>query len=81
MEGNWYSLPAALVCQNLMVQIPDQLLIRQVIAGLRAGLVPQRAIEAAPENSAAAVVELDAVQSSSLAGQMSDYAAVVAEMG
>ena len=55
--------------------------IRQVIAGHWAGLVPQRAIEAAHENSAAAVVELDAVRRSSPARPLSDYAAVVAEVG
>ena len=101
VEGNWYSVPAALVRQNVMVQIRDQQVlirqggrivarhsrqaanhrIRQVIAGHWAGLVPQRAIEAAQENSAAAVVELDAVRRSSLARPLSDYAAVVAEVG
>jgi hypothetical protein len=55
--------------------------IRQVIAGHWVGLVPQRAIEAAQENSAAAVVELDAVRRSSLARPLSDYAAVLAEVG
>ncbi len=54
---------------------------RQVIAGHWAGLVPQRAIEAAQVTSAAAVVELDAVRRSSLARPLSDYAAVVAEVG
>ena len=120
VEGNWYSVPAALVRQNVMVQIRDQQVlirqggrigvptvsgptsrpgnggvplvarhsrqaanhrIRQVIAGHWAGLVPQRAIEAAQENCAAAVVELDAVRRSSLARPLSDYAAVVAEVG
>jgi len=90
VEGNWYSVPAALVRQNVMVQIRDQQVltrqeanhrIRQVIAGHWAGLVPQRAIEAAQENSAKAVVELDAVRRSSLARPLSDYAAAVAEVG
>jgi transposase len=101
VEGNWYSVPAALVRQNVMVQIRDQQVLirqggrivarhtrqavnqrsRQVIAGHWAGLVPQRAIEAAQVTSAAAVVELDAVRRSSLARPLSDYAAVVAEVG
>jgi hypothetical protein len=101
VEGNWYSVPAALVRQNVMVQIRDQEVlirqggrivarhtrqganhrIRQVIAGHWAGLVPQRAIETAHQTSAGAVVELDAVRRSSLARPLSDYAAVVAEVG
>ncbi len=101
VEGNWYSVPAALVGQNVMVQIRDQEVlirqggrivarhtrqeanhrIRQVIAGHWVGLVPQRAIEAAHQTSAAPVVELDAVRRSSLARPLSDYAAVVAEVG
>jgi hypothetical protein len=101
VEGNWYSVPSALVGQNVMVQIRDQEVlirqggrivarhtrqganhrIRQVIAGHWAGLVPQRAIETAHQTSAGAVVELDAVRRSSLARPLSDYAAVVAEVG
>ncbi len=101
VEGNWYSVPAALVGQNVMVQIRDQEVlirqggrivarhsrqeanhrIRQVIAGHWAGLVPQRAIENTHQTSAAPVVELDAVRRSSLARPLSDYAAVVAEVG
>jgi hypothetical protein len=56
---------------------------RQVIAGHWAGLVPQRAIEAAQAgtNTNSGVVELDAVRRSSLARPLSDYAAVVAEVG
>lgn len=103
VEGNWYSVPAALVRQNVTVQIRDQQVLirqggrivarhsrqaanqrsRQVIAGHWAGLVPQRAIEAAQAGSSthAGVVELDAVRRSSLARPLSDYAAVVAEVG
>jgi hypothetical protein len=101
VEGNWYSVPAALVRQNVMVQIRDQEVLirqggrivarhtrqsanqrsRQVIAGHWAGLVPQRAIETAHQINATAVVELDAVRRSSLARPLSDYAAVVAEVG
>jgi hypothetical protein len=46
-------------------------------------LVPQRAIEAAQAgtNTNSGVVELDAVRRSSLARPLSDYAAVVAEVG
>ncbi len=56
---------------------------RQVIAGHWAGLVPQRAIEAAQSDSdgLAEVVTLKSVRSSSLARPLSDYAAVVAEVG
>jgi hypothetical protein len=103
VEGNWYSVPAALVRQNVTVQIRDQQVLirqggrivarhsrqaanqrsRQVIAGHWAGLVPQRAIEAAQAGSGpgAAVVELESVRRSSLARPLSDYAAVVAEVG
>jgi hypothetical protein len=101
VEGNWYSVPAALVGQNVMVQIRDQEVlirqgsrivarhtrqeanhrIRQVIAGHWAGLVPQRAIETGHQINTTAVVELDAVRRSSLARPLSDYAAVVAEVG
>jgi transposase len=103
VEGNWYSVPAALVRQNVTVQIRDQQVLirqggrivarhsrqaanqrsRQVIAGHWAGLVPQRAIEAAQAgtNTNSGVVELDAVRRSSLARPLSDYAAVVAEVG
>jgi hypothetical protein len=52
-----------------------------VIAGHWAGLVPQRAIEAAQSSGMAEVVALDAVRRSSLARPLSDYAAVVAEVG
>jgi hypothetical protein len=55
--------------------------IRQVIAGHWAGLVPQRANETAHQTNSTAVVELDAVRRSSLARPLSDYAAVVAEVG
>ncbi|MCS5692624.1 hypothetical protein NZK33_11595 [Cyanobium sp. FGCU-6] len=103
VEGNWYSVPAALVRQNVTVQIRDQQVLirqggrivarhrrqaanqrsRQVIAGHWAGLVPQRAIEAAQSENAgiAEVVALDSVRRSSLARPLSDYAAVVAEVG
>jgi transposase len=101
VEGNWYSVPAALVRQNVMVQIRNQQVVirqsgrivarhsrqqanhrvRQVIAGHWAGLVPQRAIEAAQADGLAEVVTLDAVRRSSLARPLSDYAAVVAEVG
>ena len=56
---------------------------RQVIAGHWAGLVPQRAIDAAQigNGGADAVVELNAIRRSSLARPLSDYAAVVAEVG
>jgi transposase len=101
VEGNWYSVPSALVGQNVMVQIRDQEVlirqggrivarhtrqeanhrIRQVIAGHWAGLVPQRAIETGHQINTTAVVELDAVRRSSLARPLSDYAAVVAEVG
>jgi len=103
VEGNWYSVPAALVRQNVTVQIRDQQVLirqggrivarhsrqeanqrsRQVIAGHWAGLVPQRAIEAAQgdSDSLAEVVALDSVRRSSLARPLSDYAAVVAEVG
>jgi transposase len=101
VEGNWYSVPAALVRQNVMVQIRDQQVVirqggrivarhtrqeanqrsRQVIAGHWAGLVPQRAIEAAQADGLAEVVTLDAVRRSSLARPLSDYAAVAAEVG
>ena len=101
VEGNWYSVPAALVRQNVMVQIRHQQVVirqggrivarhtrqpanqrsRQVIAGHWAGLVPQRAIEAAQSSGMAEVVALDAVRRSSLARPLSDYAAVVAEVG
>ncbi len=103
VEGNWYSVPAALVRQSVTVQIRDQQVLirqggrivarhgrqaanqrsRQVIAGHWEGLIPQRAIDAAQANNGAgsAVVELDAVRRSSLARPLSDYAAVVAEVG
>jgi hypothetical protein len=103
VEGNWYSVPAALVRQNVTVQIRNQQVLirqggrivarhsrqaanqrsRQVIAGHWEGLIPQRAIEAAPTGNGAlaAVVELDTVRRSSLARPLSDYAAVVAEVG
>jgi transposase len=101
VEGNWYSVPAALVGQNVMVQIRNQQVVirqggrivarhtrvpanqrtRQVIAGHWAGLVPQRAIEAAQSSAMAEVVALDAVRRSALARPLSDYAAVVAEVG
>ena len=103
VEGNWYSVPAALVRQNVTVQIRDQQVLirqggrivarhtrqaanqrsRQVIAGHWAGLVPQRAIEAAQAGNGpgAAVVALESVRRSSLARPLSDYAAVVAEVG
>lgn len=103
VEGNWYSVPAALIRQNVMVQIRDQQVLirqggrivarhsrqvanqrsRQVISGHWAGLVPQRAIEAAQGESVdmAEVVALDSVRRSSLARPLSDYAAVVAEVG
>lgn len=103
VEGNWYSVPAALVRQNVMVQIRHQQVVirqsgrivarhtrqtanqrsRQVIAGHWAGLVPQRAIDAAQNDNGAvaAVVALSAVRRSALARPLSDYAAVVAEVG
>ena len=103
VEGNWYSVPAALVRQNVTVQIRDQQVLirqggrivarhcrqhanqrsRQVIASHWEGLIPQRAIEAAQaaNGAIADVVELDAVRRSSLARPLSDYAAVVAEVG
>ena len=101
VEGNWYSVPAALVRQNVTVQIRHQQVVirqsgrivarhsrqpanqrsRQVIAGHWAGLVPQRSIEAAQTAGMAEVVTLDAVRRSSLARPLSDYAAVVAEVG
>ena len=103
VEGNWYSVPAALVRQNVMVQIRHQQVVirqsgrivarhtrqaanqrsRQVIAGHWAGLVPQRAIDAAQNDNGAvaAVVALSAVRRSVLARPLSDYAAVVAEVG
>jgi transposase len=103
VEGNWYSVPAALVRQNVTVQIRDQQVLirqggriaarhtrqaanqrcRQVIAGHWAGLVPQRSIEAAQagNGAGAGVVELESVRRSSLARPLSDYAAVVAEVG
>jgi hypothetical protein len=43
--------------------------------------VPQRAIETGHQINTTAVVELDAVRRSSLARPLSDYAAVVAEVG
>jgi hypothetical protein len=52
-----------------------------VIAGHWAGLVPQRAIEAAQADGLAEVVSLNAVRRSSLARPLSDYAAVAAEVG
>jgi transposase len=105
VEGNWYSVPAALVRQSVTVQIRDQQVLirqggrivarharqvanqrsRQVMAGHWAGLVPQRAIEAAQteagHGATAEVVLLDAVRRSVLARPLSDYAAVVAEVG
>ena len=103
VEGNWYSVPAALVRQNVTVQIRDQQVLirqggrivarhsrqaanqrsRQVIAGHWAGLVPQRAIDAAQigNDGTDAVVELNAIRRSSLARPLSDYAAVVEEVG
>jgi hypothetical protein len=65
-----------------MMQCPNQR-SRQVIAGHGEGLIPQRAIEAAQaDNGAIAeVVLLDAVRRSALARPLSDYAAVVAEVG
>lgn len=103
VEGNWYSVPAALVRQNVTVQIRNQQVVirqggrivarhtrqaanqrsRQVIAGHWAGLVPQRVIEATQAQRAggAAVIPLDAIRRSALARPLSDYAAVVAEVG
>jgi len=103
VEGNWYSVPAALVRQNVTVQIRDQQVLirqggrivarharqianqrsRQVIAGHWEGLIPQRAMDAAQGDPGtdAEVVLLDAVRRSSLARPLSDYAAVVAEVG
>jgi len=101
VEGNWYSVPAALVGQNVMVQIRDQQVVirqggrivarysrhpanqrsRQVIAGHWAGLVPQRAIEQAQTDVPATVVLLDEVRRSALARPLSDYAAVIEEVG
>lgn len=104
VEGNWYSVPAALVRQNVTVQIRDQQVLirqggrivarharqnanqrsRQVIAGHWEGLIPQRAIEAAHtarRPGAGEVVVLESVRRSSLARPLSDYAAVVAEVG
>ncbi len=103
VEGNWYSVPAALVRQNVTVQIRNQQVVirqggrivarhtrqvanqrsRQVIAGQWAGLVPQRVIEAtqARHSGGAAVIPLDAIRRSALARPLSDYAAVVAEVG
>ena len=103
VEGNWYSVPAALVRQSVTVQIRHQQVMirqggrivarhsrqaanqrsRQVIAGHWAGLVPQRAIDAnqSGNGAVAEVVVLDAVRRSALARPLSDYAAVVAEVG
>lgn len=103
VEGNWYSVPAALVSQNVTVQIRNQQVVirqagrivarhsrqianqrsRQVIAGHWAGLVPQRAIDAAQSGNGgvAEVVLLDAVRRSALARPLSDYAAAIAEVG
>ncbi len=103
VEGNWYSVPAALVRQSVTVQIRDQQVLirqggrivarhsrqsanqrsRQVIAGHWEGLIPQRAIEAAQADhgTTCEVVELDVVRRSALARPLSDYAAVVAEVG
>ena len=103
VEGNWYSVPAALVRQSVTVQIRHQQVLirqggrivarhsrqaanqrsRQVIAGHWAGLVPQRAIDAnqSGNGAVAEVVVLDAVRRSALARPLSDYAAVVAEVG
>ena len=103
VEGNWYSVPAALVSQNVTVQIRNQQVVirqagcivarhsrqianqrsRQVIAGHWAGLVPQRAIDAAQSGNGAVaeVVLLDAVRRSALARPLSDYAAAIAEVG
>jgi hypothetical protein len=100
VEGNWYSVPAALVRQNVMVQIRGQQVVirqggrivarhshqpanqrsRQVIAGHWAGLVPQRAIEAASSPEPADVVPMAEVRSSALARPLSDYAAAIAEV-
>ncbi len=54
-----------------------------MIAGHWAGLVPQRAIDANPSGNGAVaeVVVLDAVRRSALARPLSDYSAVVAEVG
>ncbi|MFM7547482.1 MAG: hypothetical protein ACKO8I_01140 [Cyanobacteriota bacterium] len=54
-----------------------------MIAGHWAGLVPQRVIEATQAQRAggAAVIPLDAIRRSALARPLSDYAAVVAEVG
>jgi hypothetical protein len=55
-----------------------------VISGHWAGLVPQRAIEAAAQGESvdmAEVVALDSVRRSSLARPLSDYAAAAAEVG
>jgi transposase len=54
---------------------------RSGVAGHWAGLVPQRAIETAHQFKSTAVVELDAVLRSSLTRALSDYAAVLAEVG
>jgi hypothetical protein len=103
VEGNRYSVPVALVRQNVTVQIRDQQVLirqggrivarharqianqrsRQVIAGHWEGLIPQRAMDAAQGDpgTVAEVVLLDAVRRSSLARPLSDYAAVVAEVG
>jgi hypothetical protein len=75
-EDNSYSVPAALVRQNVNQSL------RQVIAGHREGLIPQRAIDAAQTDNCtiAEVVPLDAVRRSALARPYSDYASVVAEV-
>ena len=54
---------------------------RQVIAGHWAGLVPQRAIEAASTLAPGDVMPMAEVRSSALARPLSDYAAVIEEAG
>ena len=80
VERNWYSVPAALARHAR--QIANQR-ARQVMAGHWEGLIPQRAINAAQadQGTTCEVVELDAVRRSALARPLSDYAAVVAEVG
>ena len=47
MEGNWYSVPAALVPQNVMVQIRDQ----QVVIRQRRRIVALHACQVANQRS------------------------------
>ena len=88
MEGNWYSVPAALVPQNVMVQIRDQQVVirqRRRIVALHAGhwegLVSKRLMETAWGVMAPMLRRWRWMRCLSLARPLSDYAAVVAEAG